>query len=125
MPPVSLQGRHFVTITIFNVALRLCLRTLASLASLQTLVVFLPSAVLNDRNFAHFWDPKKRPFLTPFLPLKSHHFLCIMKINSLHHFIINFIHQLTSLHHYIINFLSHVKIVILGSFLDPQKTPLF
>jgi hypothetical protein len=88
MPPVSLA----LVVTPFRsdlvgVALRLGLRTLASLASLRTLVVFLPSCASgfqfnyaccyssflgrfpNPRKRAKkasFWGPQKRPFFCHF-----------------------------------------------------------
>jgi hypothetical protein len=128
-----------------GVALRLGLRTLASLASLRTLVVSLPSAVLVVQNYygllllvvfslcffglilGSFLGPFLTPFLTPLFGL----FLSLLVItqffdhfntSSLYHFIINLHHQLT---HNIIKSSTHVKIVILGSFLTPRKTTLF
>ena len=104
---------------LMGVALRLGLRTLASLASLRTLVVFLPSAVLVVQNYncwlllvilGRFRDPRKRAkkglflgvskttlfsrFLTSLTSHCSHQL--IIKSSSTHHFIINFTHHITS-----------------------------
>ena len=100
---------------LMGVALRLGLRTLASLASLRTLVVFLPSAVLLVQNYncwlllvilGRFRDPRKRAKKGLFLGVSkttlfwlfhvSWYHIVIINSSSLHHFIINFTHHITS-----------------------------
>jgi hypothetical protein len=56
------------------------------------------------------------------ITVKSLHHIDHINTSSLHHFIINLHHQLT---HNIIKSSTHVKIIILGSFLTPRKTTLF
>ncbi len=105
---------------LMGVALRLGLRTLASLASLRTLVVFLPSTTLVVQNYncwlllvilGRFRDPRKRAkkglFLgvsktTLFCLFSLLTLFCIISTSSIYRLIINFNHQLTSSHHQIV-----------------------
>ena len=102
---------------LMGVALRLGLRTLASLASLRTLVVFLPSAVVCVQNYnrwlllvilGRFADPRKRAKKASFWGLKNDPFFEVfwlfklINTSSTHHQIIvtsSNHHQLYLSHH--------------------------